>query len=107
MELTQLQDEVGEWSCRNFPNNEPIDPLLGLVEEVGELAHAVLKARQGIRGTPQEHYDAMVDAVGDIVVYLADFCERNAIDLGLAVETTWMKVRQRDWKADPAKGGEG
>lgn len=76
-----LQAEVGEWSRRNFPNNTPNDPFEGLVEEVGELAHARLKARQGIRGTKEEHEAAEKDAVGDIVIYLADYCERNKLSL--------------------------
>jgi len=38
---------------------------MGLVEEVGELAHAHLKNEQGIRGTPEEHVQAKVDAIGE------------------------------------------
>ncbi len=81
MNFAKLQSEVGEWSRYNFPNNEKWFPLLGLVEEQGELFHAVLKAKQGIRGTPGEHRLAMVDAVGDTTIYMMDFCERNSVAL--------------------------
>jgi NTP pyrophosphatase (non-canonical NTP hydrolase) len=76
-----LQSQVGDWSRRNFPNNSPADPFYGIVEEVGELSHAILKARQGIRGTKAEHEAAERDAIGDIVIYLADFAGRNELEL--------------------------
>lgn len=104
MNLQELQDAVGEWSQRNFPNNQPHHPLLGLTEEVGELSHAHLKMDQKIRGTWSEHQAAKVDAVGDIVIYLADYCERNNINLEAAVTTTWACVRARDWQRNPATG---
>lgn len=75
--FADLQKQVGEWSRRNFPNNTPDNPFKGMVEELGELAHALLKKEQGIRGTPEEHDVAAKDAVGDLLVYTADFCERR------------------------------
>lgn len=35
--FSQLQQEVGEWSRKNFPNNQAYHPLLGIIEELGEL----------------------------------------------------------------------
>lgn len=101
MTLSQLQSEVGEWSRKNFPNNQPYHPLLGVTEETGELAHAHLKMDQGIRGTPEEHKLAKIDAVADIMIYLANYCDLNAINMELAVETTWANVKQRDWQKNP------
>ena len=103
-ELTRLQDAVQEWQQRNFAPILPHQPLLGLQEEVGELAHAHLKQEQGIRGTWAEHQQAKTDAVGDIAIYLAAYCAVNGIDLGAAVDETWAKVSQRDWRADPQNG---
>ena len=102
----QLQEEQRPWVEHNFPGRLPYMPLLGLQEEVGELAHAHLKAEQGIRGTAAEHHAAKIDAIGDIVVFLADYCSANGIDFQDAVEKTWSQVKQRDWRKDPAKGGE-
>lgn len=104
MELRRLQREVGIWARRNFPTAEPVDPLLGVCEESGELCHSFLKRKQGIRGTPEEHFAAMSDAVGDIVIYLADFCARNSIDLEEAVAGAWAHVSQRDWQANSVTG---
>ena len=102
----KLQREVTAWANRNFPNALPYQPLLGAGEELGELMHAHLKAELGIRGTAEEHHAAKVDAIADITIYLADYCQRNGIDYQDAVERTWQKVSQRDWQANKQNGGE-
>lgn len=102
--LADLQEEVIEWSRKNFPNNQSYHPLLGLMEEVGELSHAHLKSEQGIRGDIAELYAQKVDAVADIIIYLADYCARNNISLHSAVVNTWAKVKQRDWTKNKQNG---
>ena len=101
MNLLTLQREVGEWSRKNFPNNLPHHPLLGLAEEVGELSHAHLKGEQGIRHSSKEIESMKADAVGDIIIYLVDYCERNGLLLQGCVDTTWALVQQRDWQKNP------
>lgn len=81
-------------------------PLLGISEEVGELHHVYLKREQNIRGTAREHKADMIDAVGDILIYLSDFCTKEGICLQTALEITWAKVSARDWQKDKEKGGE-
>lgn len=103
--LRQLQAEQKSWVCRNFPNRESYYPLLGLQEEVGELAHAHLKALQGIRGTQEEHHAAKIDAVADILIFLSDYCTANDIDLQEALNKEWPIVMTRDWRNDPINGG--
>lgn len=105
--LIELQRQNWDWAQHNFPNATPVEPLLGVVEEVGELSHAFLKKQQGIRGSSEQHNAAMADAVGDIVIYLADFCNRNELSLSGCVIDAWARVLQRDWRKDPVKGGEG
>lgn len=105
--LRQLQDEQRPWVARNFPGRPSWYPLLGVMEEVGELAHAHLKGEQGIRYTPDEVRAKKVDAVADIVTFLADYCSAEAIDLQAAIDKTWPEVRERDWAGDPTKGGRG
>ena len=94
--LKQLQRESKEWQLRNFGEHPGWQPLMGAVEELGELAHAHLKNEQGIRGTRDEHKLAKVDAIGDIIIYLADYCNQEGIDFEQAVSETWRKVSQRD-----------
>jgi NTP pyrophosphatase (non-canonical NTP hydrolase) len=106
MNLRKLQNEVKEWTAKNFPEARTYQPLLGIVEEVGELSHAHLKQEQGIRGTWKAHQDAKTDAVGDIIIYLAHYCELNQINLEDAVNITWANVSQRDWITNALEGEE-
>ena len=72
-EFARLASEVGEWGEANFGTTTPEnanDPALGFLEEIGELTHAILKKRQGIRGTPEEHDAAARDALGDMGIFL-------------------------------------
>lgn len=70
--LIEIQEEQHAWSLKNFGPHGMQDPADGIVEEVGELHHAVLKARQGIRGTPEELEKKEKDALADIVIYVLD-----------------------------------
>jgi NTP pyrophosphatase (non-canonical NTP hydrolase) len=103
-ELRVLQNEVGEWGDRNFPDSLAVEPLLGVAEEVGELCHAQLKGIQGIRHTPVEIYKMKKDAVGDILIFLAHYCHKNNLDLQDCLEQTWSEVKQRDWSTSPMTG---
>lgn len=97
--LRQLQYEVGTWSKNNFPNNTPTLVLLGVGEELGELHHAHLKTEQGIRGFDDKEKSkaAKEDAIGDIVIYLADYCERSGLSLEESVNNAWNEVKRREW----------
>jgi NTP pyrophosphatase (non-canonical NTP hydrolase) len=81
--LANIQSAVSTWSHYNFRDRMPYgkNSALGLVEEVGELAHAVLKSRQKIRGTAIEHLHAQRDAIGDVLIYLCDTAADVGIDL--------------------------
>ena len=101
----QLQAEHGEWAKRNFGADiNPALSLLGVMEELGELAHAHLKGVQRIRGTTAEHDAAAKDAIADCLIFLCDYTSRRGWDLQEIVEATWAEVRQRDWRANPASG---
>jgi len=94
MDFDTLQSVVKKWATHNFPNTKPYQPLLGVAEEVGELCHAHLKIEQGIRKCSQED---KFDAVGDIIIYLADYCNRNDISMEHAVLFAWENASKRDW----------
>lgn len=98
LSLFDLQRQQKEWADKNFPDRKDYQPLLGVTEEVGELCHAHLKSEQGIRGSLVEFKGKKVDAVGDIIIFLADYCNLNNIDMQNALETTWATVQQRDWR---------
>lgn len=103
--LKQLQAEHKEWSERNFEYKFPDDqtfwkPIFGIMEEMGELTHHLLKRSQGIRGSSAEHTEKAKDAIGDLVIFLAGACSSLGFDLQEIVETTWKEVSQRDYKKD-------
>lgn len=102
--LRGIQEEQKQWSKRNFPDSTHIEPLMGMVEEIGELFHAELKRRQGIRGTEEEHIEAAKDAVGDVVIYMMDYCTKRGWDLEEIIAETWLQVQTRDWVNNPKSG---
>ena len=105
LSLVGTQAEHRTWLHHNFPNQQPEDALLGLVEEVGELAHAHLKYAQQIRGLTNEEYQAQAsDAIGDIVIYLMSYCTTNGFELAECLNTAWEEVRERDWIRYPDTG---
>jgi len=103
MTLRELQLELEPWQLHNFGHRPSWHPLMGVVEEVGELAHSHLKSEQGIR-TSEAHTSKAMDAIGDIVIYLADYCQAKGWDFDRIVEETWREVKKRDWKKYPENG---
>ena len=117
----RLQEEHKEWREKNFPDSTDHQPLLGCVEELSELidmifpiaiaqklgviAHSQLKGEQNIRFTQEEHDEKIKDAVGDLLIFLTDYCTRRGYDLQDLIETVWSEVKDRDWIADPMHGG--
>lgn len=105
MILENLQNEVGKWSWDNFGPQQAYRLLLGVAEEVGELCHAHLKGEQKIRdGRGESNDEEKMDAVGDLVIFLADYCEKAGLDMDLAVTLAWNKVKKRDWRKYPKNG---
>lgn len=102
--LAALQREMPSWQNHNFPGRPGHWPLLGMVEELGELAHAWLKRAQGIRGTPEQHREAIEDAIVDLFTFGVDFACSEHIDLDKAIAKVWPKVRARDWRRYPKHG---
>lgn len=105
MDLYDFQRKHAEWLRHNFPDQKPHDALLGLAEEVGELAHAHLKYEQGIRGLTKNEYRRLAgDAIGDIMIYLASYCNTNGFSMNRELAKAWEEVSARDWKANPETG---
>jgi len=83
-DFRSLMEEVHDWSTDNFSEQPHEYPLIGVCEEFGEFCTSALKILQGIDDS--EKYDgelgkeAEIDAVGDVLVYLADYCARKGIE---------------------------
>lgn len=83
-----LQDEVYNWSRENFGDQPATNPFLGTGEEAGELADDI-----DLDSAPDEEE---LDAVGDILVYAADFCARRDLDYQTAYEAAQDKTPEHD-----------
>lgn len=68
-----LQKEVMAWNAKNFPHAQPHHPLLGIVEEIGELMEAQSAIAVGKMAAEQGNTAAR-DAIGDAVIFMAVFC---------------------------------
>lgn len=100
-----IQAEHLKWTEKNFPDQVADDCFKGVVEEVGELAHADLKKKQGIRGDAEGHDAEARDAVGDIMIYLMGYCSKRGWAMSEILEETWGKVvSKRDWVKYPGNG---
>lgn len=93
----KLQREQRAWVEHNFPGRESWNPLVGAMEELGELAHAHLKQHQNIR-VGENHEANGKDAVADIVIFLSDYCSARGWDFQHIMEITWNQVKHRDWQ---------
>jgi NTP pyrophosphatase (non-canonical NTP hydrolase) len=104
--IRQYQEEHKVWVEHNFPSQPLHNPLLGIVEEVGELAHAHLKTDQGIRegASGVETVLQKADALGDIFIYMLSYCNSNHLDLSVCIEDAWREVKKRDWRRYPTDG---
>ena len=104
--IKRVQDELQVWSAHNFPGRGEDEPLLGIVEEVGELCHAILKRKQGIRGSYEQHSAAIEDALADILIFACDYANSQGIDLEATLERVWdTEVKPRDWRPDTLDKG--
>jgi NTP pyrophosphatase (non-canonical NTP hydrolase) len=106
LDIRQMQKDVGEWQRHNFQDKATAtNSFLGIVEELGELAHAILKQNQGIRGTKIELEAAAKDALGDMFIFTMGFCWERGWDLEAILAATWREVQKRDWRRDPMGAG--
>ena len=85
-ELRVIQLEVAVWNEFNFPNNTKENCILGIVEEIGELSHCILKQNQGIRKESSTE-EKLQDAIGDIVIYALNYCNYCGIDIMEALDS--------------------
>ena len=104
--IDNFQHEVKEWlAAQPFgPNQETWEPLAGMVEELGELAHAHLKQHQNIRGSSSKHEEDGKDAIGDLAVYMAGYCVARGWSMEECIYKAWSQVKRRDWNKNPTNG---
>lgn len=103
--FSELQFDTHTWRAHNFPgaSSDASRQLAGVMEELGELAHAWLKQDQGIR-TDEDLSDQEMDAIGDMVIYLCGYCSARNLSLFECINRAWDEVKDRDWVKYPGTG---
>jgi len=111
------QKELAEWQNRNFPRSryeemtkdQLIDMILamqfslGMAEEVGEVAHHILKGVQGIRnGVNGFDVEQIGDGVVDSGVFGQQLLSHFGIDSEKVTEVVIDAVLRRDWLNNPS-----
>lgn len=62
--------------------------LLKAISEIGELADAHAKNNR----------DEVIDAIGDVLVCLVNYCAIEALDLKECCESAWLEIKDRKGK---------
>lgn len=107
MDLSTLQEELHEWRMRNFPDCTASQQFMGMVEEMGEIAHAILKHEQGIRTMDNFNQTsiAIKDGVADLTIFMMGLCSLMNWDLcTLVYAVAHNEVMKRDWIMYPGDG---
>lgn len=76
VDFTQIQTEQIEWSARNFGEQPSHRPMLGIIEELCELEEALL-----LDEDTEESNKEVLDAVGDVTIYMLDYCGKRGWNL--------------------------
>lgn len=106
-----LLDTSYRLGVRKLPNLRQIDPSYFpnyqlILANIHELARAVLKRMQGIRGYevfPYFEYQ-YCRAAGDFLTVLYGHAHTKGIDAGAAFNAAWGKVKQRNWLSNKEDG---
>jgi NTP pyrophosphatase (non-canonical NTP hydrolase) len=85
--MKELIKKIQEWG-REKGINDPYKQAIKTMEELGELSGSLLKGKR----------DEEIDAVGDIVVCLAIYCDIQRIDIEQATELAYDTIKGRTGK---------
>ena len=108
--LNELQGRLKQWQEANFDIDctGPEWMALGACEELGEVSHIIVKAKQRIRehqaGLDDSTINDLADGVADTVIYLMQLCSHLGIDFGKALFYTAETVMQRNWRVNKTDG---
>ncbi len=108
--LNELQGKLKRWQEENFDEDctGPEWMALGATEELGEVCHIIVKAKQRIRqhqaGLDDNSLNELADGVADTVIYLIQLCSHLGIDFGKTLFYTAETVMQRNWRKNKTDG---
>ena len=88
-DLNKLTSAIKLWSAeRNLHTQDPTKQALKSLEELGEMAKALLKNDQ----------EELIDAVGDTYVTLVILCQQLGIELSDCVNVAYNEIKDRRGK---------
>jgi NTP pyrophosphatase (non-canonical NTP hydrolase) len=84
---SDIELKIIQWAeaRRIIPNSTPATQLLKAVSEMGELADATIKNDK----------DGILDAVGDVMVCLVNYCALQDINLVSCMEVAYDQIKNR------------
>ena len=87
MSYANIEMKIIQWSeaRKIIPNSTPDVQLLKAMSEMGELADATIKSDK----------EAIVDAVGDVMVCLINYCALQDIQLVDCMEVAYDQIKNR------------
>jgi len=87
MSYANVEMRIIQWSEQRkiIPNSTPEVQLLKAMSEMGELADATIKKDK----------EAIVDAVGDVMVCLVNYCALQDISLVECMEVAYDQIKNR------------
>ena len=87
MSWSNVEMKVIQWAeaRRIIPNATPVSQLLKAVSEMGELADAEGK----------QDKEAIVDAVGDVLVCLINYCALRDLDMTQCLASAYEQIKDR------------
>lgn len=114
--ISLRQKELADWQQKNFKDGNVGDMMLGMVEELGELAHHILKYKRKIRNYAPENFskpgemvkkyrEVVGDAFSDIIIYGIQIMTFEGIDAEVVLEKIIKEVLQRDFNVNPSGKG--
>lgn len=82
-----IEMEIVQWAeaRKIIPNSTPATQLLKAVSEMGELADATIKNDR----------DGILDAVGDVMVCLVNYCALQDINLVSCMQVAYDQIKNR------------
>ena len=87
MSYAAVEIKIIQWAeaRKIIPNSNPESQLLKAVSEMGELADATIKKDR----------EAIIDAVGDVMVCLVNYCALQDINLVSCMEIAYDTIKNR------------
>jgi NTP pyrophosphatase (non-canonical NTP hydrolase) len=87
MSYANIEIKIIQWSeaRKIIPNSTPEVQLLKAMSELGELADATIKKDQ----------EAIIDAVGDVMVCLINYCALQDLNLVNCMEVAYDQIKNR------------